>query len=202
MKLDFSTIGILLVFGIFILGIIYGFKWIGNLNKNSKKYKRKESFLTKAELVFYKTLKDIIQNQYIIQCKVRLEDLVEPLDKPKTSEYTTARNFIRAMHIDFLLCNTEDLNFICAIELDDSSHFRNSRKEADEKKNKALKDANIPIFRIPTKYKDNKDYIIKTIFQVEEQPPCNQVSPQQISMPMVAQIIPAATDDNSRFIPQ
>lgn len=199
MKLDFSTIGILLVFGIFILGMIYGFKWIGNLNKNSKKYKRKESFLTKPELIFYKTLKDIIQNQYIIQCKVRLEDLVEPLDKPKTSEYATARNFIRAMHIDFLLCNTEDLNFICAIELDDSSHFRNSRKESDEKKEKALSDAKIPLFRIPTKYKDSKDYIIKTIFNTEEDNASDWKSPQPQT---VSKYQTSITNNDSRFMPQ
>ena len=51
------------------------------------------------------------------------------------------------MSLDFVLCDNTS-NPICAIELDDKSHLRESAKTRDMKKDKALNAAGIPIVRI------------------------------------------------------
>ncbi len=50
------------------------------------------------------------------------------------------------MSADFVVCN-KDSRVIAVIELDDSSHWRNERRLADSKKDKALTSAGIPIVR-------------------------------------------------------
>jgi very-short-patch-repair endonuclease len=50
------------------------------------------------------------------------------------------------MSLDFLVCK-KDSTIIAAIELDDITHSRQSRIEADTKKNKALTDAGIRLIR-------------------------------------------------------
>ena len=50
------------------------------------------------------------------------------------------------MSADFLVCN-KDASVVAVIELDDASHQRHDRQVADEKKDKALKAAEIKIIR-------------------------------------------------------
>lgn len=201
MKFDSQTITLLLLAGILIIGFNFLKNFLRNLAAKAKKYKRRDFFLTSPELIFYKTLKNLVRDQYAIQCKVRLEDLIEPIAKKNTKDFMSQRGFIRAMHLDFVLCNPETMYFVCAIELDDITHERKNRKEADETKKKALNDAGIHLFRIPTKYKDSRDYIIKTIFNTEEE----NVTEQKKSQPQNAKkhdqvIDTATTEDNSSVL--
>lgn len=53
------------------------------------------------------------------------------------------------MSLDFVVCH-KDSTIIAAIELDDKSHENTSRKEADDKKNKALAAAEIMLVRWKT----------------------------------------------------
>lgn len=55
-------------------------------------------------------------------------------------------NRINRMSYDFVVC-TKDVQPICAIELDDASHNRKSRREADAKKDRATAAAGLRLVR-------------------------------------------------------
>jgi very-short-patch-repair endonuclease len=53
--------------------------------------------------------------------------------------------------IDYVVCRKKDASILFAVELDDSSHEREERREADHLKTAALEDAGIVLFRWNTK---------------------------------------------------
>lgn len=96
--------------------------------------------LTKNEWDFYKKMKVVTDkyNLHII-AKVRLADLVE------VDNYLTGNGFnkyfwkIQAKHVDFVLCNPDNLAVIAILELDDSSHNSSvERAERDDFVDKVL----------------------------------------------------------------
>lgn len=107
--------------------------------KQGGKYWKKKTFLTPAEQKFYEALRQTIQPGEHILAKVRLEDLVGtgPMD----------RNRVSQKHVDFVICRTEDLTPLLAIELDDSSHQSEKARSRDLVKNEALRQAKIPLCR-------------------------------------------------------
>lgn len=68
------------------------------------------------------------------------------------------------MSLDFIICH-KDSSIIAAIELDDKTHDKESRKEADAKKDKALESANIRIIRWNVKAMPDPAEIKKSIIQ-------------------------------------
>ena len=63
-------------------------------------------------------------------------------------EWAATRNRIDKLVADFVLCLT-DLSVVAVIELDDWSHKRADRQNADARKTKALTDAGLRLIRIP-----------------------------------------------------
>lgn len=57
------------------------------------------------------------------------------------------QNRISQQRVDFLACRRQDMSIVSAIELDDPTHHSPEATQRDEKKNKSLKDANIPLIR-------------------------------------------------------
>lgn len=57
------------------------------------------------------------------------------------------QNRIGQQRVDFLVCRRQDLSILSAIELDDPSHEKDEARRRDEKKEKSLQDANIPLIR-------------------------------------------------------
>ncbi|HQV23541.1 MAG TPA: DUF2726 domain-containing protein, partial [Agitococcus sp.] len=53
--------------------------------------------------------------------------------------------------VDFVVCAPDGAKILAAIELDDSSHEKAERIQADAKKDKALRSAGVPIIRWPVK---------------------------------------------------
>ncbi len=60
-------------------------------------------------------------------------------------------NKIQSKHIDFVLCNKNEIKPILAIELDDSSHQKPDRQKRDEFVDNALKQAGLPLLRVPAR---------------------------------------------------
>ncbi len=56
-------------------------------------------------------------------------------------------------------------NILLLIELNDSSHNKNVRKDRDLKVKKICNDANIKLITFYTKYPNEKDYVINRIKQ-------------------------------------
>lgn len=142
-------------------------------------YRKANSVLTHAELNFYLVLRQIINPQKIIICpKVTLYDIL----KVKPREYRVRRfysNKIKSKHIDFMLCDAETLKPLAAIELDDNSHNRPSRRERDKFLNAAFQAVGLPIIHIRVQYSYNPDEIRKAI-QQEIKRAADPVPPPQV----------------------
>lgn len=64
-------------------------------------------------------------------------------------KWQQAFNKIGAKHFDYLLCDPADLSFLCAVELDDSSHRHQKRKARDQFLKEACEGAGLPLLQIP-----------------------------------------------------
>jgi hypothetical protein len=108
-----------------------------------------DSLLTAAERSFYGVLLKAVDGETLVFAKVRLADL---LWLPRgTRDRQAHQNRIIAKHLDFVLCSRDSLAPRLAIELDDSSHSRASRRERDSFVEAALGAAGLPLLRVPVR---------------------------------------------------
>jgi len=112
-------------------------------------YKAKGPLLTPAERSFYGVLEHAFGDKVEIFGKVRLADLIEPIQGMSRSKWQKAFNRISPKHVDYLLCSKKDLSIICAIELDDASHQKAGRAQRDDFLDGVFASANIPLLRVP-----------------------------------------------------
>jgi len=103
----------------------------------------KKNLMTPSELKLYGRLVSAFPN-YLVFTQVQLSQAVQA---PPPADRFKWNNRINRMSLDFVLCEKTS-NPICVIELDDRTHLRDSAKIRDEKKDKALNAAGIPIVRI------------------------------------------------------
>ena len=90
---------------------------------------RRKFLLTKNELHFYKELKRVADKLNLtVLSKIRMADLVEP--KSTGKDYYREFAKIKAMHVDFALCNPSNLYVVLLIELDDNSHKFTSERDS------------------------------------------------------------------------
>ena len=109
---------------------------------------RRKYLLTKHELEFYKELKKVADKLNLsILTKIRMADLVEAIN----NDY---RGFakIKAKHIDFALCNPENMYVLLLIELDDKSHQRQDRIERDEFVEQVYMETGYKLLRVTSTY--------------------------------------------------
>jgi hypothetical protein len=98
--------------------------------------------LTRPEQVLYHRLVAAMPD-HIILAQVQLSRV---LGVRKGFNFYEWNNRINRMSLDFLVCS-KDSSAIFAVELDDKTHSRPSRVEADEKKEKAMSAAGIKLVR-------------------------------------------------------
>jgi very-short-patch-repair endonuclease len=105
-----------------------------------------DSLLTNAELDFYRALRQVVDSDSTLVCKVRMLDILE---LPRgVRERQAWLNKVSAKHVDFLVCSRETFKPRLAIELDDSSHDREDRKTRDAFVNEAFAAAGLPLLRV------------------------------------------------------
>lgn len=111
-------------------------------------YKRKQSVLTQAELVFFNFLSNNLKN-VIILSKVRIADFIQ-VDKHLCSVDFARQSFykISNKHIDYLVLDSRTGDIICAVELNDYTHNRPDRVARDEFIGRVLRSCNIPLIWI------------------------------------------------------
>lgn len=111
-------------------------------------YVSKNSLLTPAEKNFYDVLRQVLGDNVAICPKPALREMLEvrgEIQKGRTGYF----NRISQKNVDFVLCDKESMEILCAVELDDRSHLRKDRRERDEFVDKAFQTAGIMLFRIP-----------------------------------------------------
>ena len=118
------------------------------INNEIFPYKQKY-LLTKNEWKFYKQIKETTDKLNLhILAKVRLADFVE-VDKEKANkQFQKYFNYIKSKHIDFVLCNPENLKIIYLIELDDKTHSNEKTIKRDELVNKIYETCNYELIRV------------------------------------------------------
>lgn len=115
------------------------------------KYRKQKSLFSPAERSFLGALDLALNNEYRVMAKVRIADLITPEKGLNKGNWQTAFNKIAMKHIDFVICDKETLEVIGCIELDDKSHNTAKVKTRDKFVNHAMKTADIPLLRMPTK---------------------------------------------------
>lgn len=98
--------------------------------------------LTPPEQILYFRLLDALPD-HVILAQVQLSRF---LGVKKGHNFHAWNNRINRMSADFLICQ-KDSSVVAAIELDDSTHEKKKRKEADQKKDAAIAAAGIPMVR-------------------------------------------------------
>jgi very-short-patch-repair endonuclease len=122
-------------------------------------YQSKDILCSPAERSFLGALDKILGERYRIFAKVRLADILDVQRKLSASARQRAFNRIAGKHIDFIVCNANDLSVVGAIELDDKSHLKKGRRERDQFLDKALEAAGVPMLRV----KAQSTYSIKEV---------------------------------------
>src|SRR5690554_700362 len=123
------------------LGFLFGMK-VSDKHEETLPYKLRDDFLSSAEFSFYKVLLMAIGDNYIICPKVSLADI---FFVPNRRENMTYVNKIARKHVDYLLCDKETMRPVMAIELNDQSHNRSSRKARDMFVHEVFKAAKLPL---------------------------------------------------------
>ena len=104
--------------------------------------------LTAAERSFYAALSLAVDGRLAIFAKVRVADLITPQKGLTKSDWQGAFNKISAKHVDFVLCDLNDLSVVCVLELNDKSHQKAKRKARDAFLQEACQSAGLPLVAV------------------------------------------------------
>lgn len=113
-------------------------------------YKKRDDFLSASELSFYRTLRTFIENKAVICPKVAVKEIVF-IGNGVGKDYMKFFNWVAKKHVDFVLCDASTMRVVCAVELDDKSHQKESRKQRDAFVDRVFDTTKIPLFHIPAK---------------------------------------------------
>lgn len=140
-------IWIILIYAIlFLLVAFFAIVFKSKFNKDFP-YIKNDSLLTEVEKKFYLVLVEILGNDYLIFSKVRMADLLH-LPRMNGSNFYHYFNKIQSKHVDFLICDKENIKPLLVIELDDSSHLKFNRMVRDLLVDKIFENAKLPIIHI------------------------------------------------------
>ena len=102
----------------------------------------KRQLLTERERVLYQRLVQSLPN-HIVLAQVQL---LQVLNFQRGRRTHAILNRISQLSLDFLILNP-DTSIVAAIELDDATHTRENRRQADARKSHALQSAGVPLIR-------------------------------------------------------
>ena len=102
----------------------------------------KRQLLTERERALYLRLVQTLPN-HIVLAQVQL---LQVLNFQRGKRTQAILNRISQLSLDFLVLNP-DTSIVAAVELDDATHTREASRQADARKDHALKSAGIPLIR-------------------------------------------------------
>ena len=111
-------------------------------------YERQAYFLSPAEKAFYDVLDALVGEDVVICPKPAVREVLRVRGNIRRDRQKYF-NWISQKHVDFVLCDRETMQILCAVELDDSSHERADRRQRDAFMDKAFRKAKLPLFHIP-----------------------------------------------------
>lgn len=102
----------------------------------------KRQLLSERERALYQRLVQTLPS-HIVLAQVQL---LQVLNFQRGRRTHAIRNRISQLSLDFLILNP-DTSIVAAVELDDSTHAREDRRQADARKNHALQSAGVSLIR-------------------------------------------------------
>ena len=109
-------------------------------------YGQRPAIMTNNERAFYRALRRATDEAFDVFAMVRIADLL--VVRSGSAKRQSWQNRINCKHIDFVLCDPEDLQPLLAIEVDDRSHLSVSRRERDHFVDRAFDAAGLPLMRV------------------------------------------------------
>jgi hypothetical protein len=175
---------------ILALGLIIAAQLLIRLSQKSDKYdySLKPTLLSRAERSFYGVLLSCIDDSMTVFSKVRVADVLGPKKGYNRKNWQTAFNKISSKHFDFVLCKTDDLSVVCAIELDDKSHRAKKRQARDSFLQQACDSADLSLIRVPAKRSYNKQELAEQLGLIQQKP--GTVSPPTKQQDMDSKPLP------------
>ena len=148
----------ILIAVLFLLGFLGRIIFKKNPPQKSKySYSKKQYLLRKDEREFFSMLESILGNTYYIFPQVHISTIVE--HKIKGQSFKGAKSHIDRKSIDYLICDRKYISPILGIELDGLSHSREDRIERDIEVERIFKDINLPLLRIDSSKRNDREYI-------------------------------------------
>lgn len=115
--------------------------------KEKGAYVLSSSLFTPAEWLFYSSLIQAVDDQFLVFGKVRIADVLNPDRNLGKSDWYRAFNRISNKHFDFVLCDKITHSVVAAVELDDRSHLLPSAVARDSFVNRICKESELPLIR-------------------------------------------------------
>ena len=103
--------------------------------------------MTKREREWHQALLRACPGHHVFP-QVALSQLITL--EPDVARPTALRNHFQQLVADFVICGA-DYDVVAVVEVDDSSHERRARRDADERKQKAIECAGFRFVRIPAR---------------------------------------------------
>ena len=126
-------------------------------------YLKNTSLLSEAEKNFYFVLAGVIEKEYLLFSKVRIFDILSIPKGLENGRYYQHKIKIQSKHVDFLLCDTQTIEPLLVIELDDSSHSRSDRISRDNFVDGIFEEAKLPILHIRASSSYNENELLQKI---------------------------------------
>jgi very-short-patch-repair endonuclease len=133
--------------------------------KSPLPYQKETVLFTPAERSFLSVLEAALGDQFRVMGEVRLADVIKVKSGLSRSLWQQAFNRIQGKHLDFVVCDPNDMSVQFVVELDDSSHQQTRRQVRDEFLDKALAAAGVPIFHFSAKRTYFTQDIQRAIFE-------------------------------------
>jgi predicted RNA-binding Zn-ribbon protein involved in translation (DUF1610 family) len=147
-------------------------------------YRRRDDFLSAAELSFYRVLRLVVKDRATILTKVNLADI---FFVARPNENQTHRNRIDRKHVDFLICDSDMMTPLAGVELDDKSHARADRVARDRLVDSVFEAAGLPLFRIPAQSSYDQNALAGRLAPCMER---NKIAPAISPQPVVGKSSP------------
>ncbi|TXD96517.1 DUF2726 domain-containing protein [Psychrobacter frigidicola] len=122
--------------------------------------------MTDTEVIFFHKLKNALP-EYHIFVQVQLSRIIAS-NSEEASERSFWFNRICRQSVDYVIIDIDAQTTLVAIELDDWTHNSKASQKADDKKDKALASAGIPIVRFHAERMPSADMLRYELIQVIE----------------------------------
>jgi very-short-patch-repair endonuclease len=130
-------------------------------------YKRKSFLMTKPENDFFDVLCRVVTDEYYVFPQIHLSSILDHKDNSHGHQnWEYAFRYISQKSVDFIVCDKEYRRTMLAVELDDSTHNSEKRRQRDANVEHMLKEAGVPLLRINRADNLNEEEIAARIRQM------------------------------------